>query len=144
MCSGNSLAVDFRTIPRIREWSKIGKVKAIRSNVEQPRLVLNEHRQLCSEFIYRVIELTMQMVVTLDLVVRQFMQEQRVVLIGTRWVVICKVDNHLAEFPLVPFLGTVACKLLAEATLDVIIFVIDILHDHGPVDKFRGNRLDEI
>jgi hypothetical protein len=62
----------------MREWPSIGKANTIRSKIEQPRLVLNEHRQLCTEIIHSVIELVVQMVVRLNLVVSQFMQEQRV------------------------------------------------------------------
>src|ERR1039458_5564102 len=109
----NTVAIDAVHVPLpiyrstcsrcLPEWLNIGKVKAICSDVEQPRLVLNEHGQLCSEFVYCVIEVVMQMVVGVNLVVSQFVQQQRVVLKGTRRVVVEEVYHHDAPLTHEPF-----------------------------------------
>src|ERR1039458_7211792 len=150
----NTVAIDAVHVPLpiyrstcsrcLPEWLNIGKVKAICSDVEQPRLVLNEHGQLWSEFVYCVIEVVMQMVVGVNLVVSQFVQQQRVVLKGTRRVVVEEVYHHDAPLTHEPFFRLIPTEATAKATFDMVVFVIDEMHDHGLVDKFRANHCDQL
>src|ERR1035437_4123312 len=108
MWSGNFLAV---------EWLNVGKAATDRSNVEQLRFVLNEHGQLGSKFVDRVIELMMQMVVGADLVMGQLMEKQRVLFERRLRVDVSEVNHHDAPLPGRPFLGPAAPESLAEAAL---------------------------
>lgn|SRR5208337_1842311 len=74
MCS-NSIAVHLTRSCCIPKWLNIGKATTGRSKVEQLRFVLNEHGQLGSKFVDRVIELMMQMVIGADFVMGQLMEK---------------------------------------------------------------------
>jgi len=66
----------------------------------------------------------MQMVIALDGVVRQFVEHQRVHLLGILWVDVCQVDDHHVEPPFIPLLHLVALELVDVTTFDASFFVV--------------------